>query len=134
MVSVLENVDMVSMDHKQFVTFIETECHATCKAIFYVEPDKSLQMGLRPLKCSRDMTKCRKLALRNDSKIDIYLAHSDVDLSEILVDYANNEDVENVTVCEDEYISDCDDYFIYSSDDDDTASLDHLSEGEDEIV
>lgn len=125
---------MVSMDHRLFVSFLESTSNATCKAVFFLEPGKIVETGLRVLKCARDMTRCRQLAVRYGSKIDIYLAHTHVDLSEILNGAGNKENVEHGIECEDDYISDCDDYFLYSSDDDDTSSLDHLSEGEDEIV
>ncbi|GJU81935.1 hypothetical protein Tco_1284300, partial [Tanacetum coccineum] len=61
-------------------------------------------------------------AFRNNGEIGIYMAQSEFDFEDGTIE-ANNHSG-----------SDQDDYNVYSSDEDDTASLDHLSDGESEVV
>ncbi|GJT20568.1 3-hydroxyisobutyryl-CoA hydrolase 1-like protein [Tanacetum coccineum] len=111
------------MDYCQIVSYLETESHPICKGFYFLVPGTNLEDGLRSLKNDVGVRNCRPYALRNNSDIDIYMAHShfnehiraDSDVSE-------NED------------DDYDVYFVYNSDNDDTASLDQLSDGEDEVV
>ncbi|GJX63051.1 hypothetical protein Tco_0295951 [Tanacetum coccineum] len=74
---------------------------------------------------SHAMSNALEYALRNNGEIDVYMAHSKFDFDDRII-----EDSHHSGSDEDDY----DIYDIYSSDEDDTASLDHLSDGEDEIV
>ncbi|GJZ52731.1 hypothetical protein Tco_0607616, partial [Tanacetum coccineum] len=79
--------------------------------------------GLRSLKNDDGVRNYRQYALRNNGKIDIYMIHSEFS--------------EHITTDNDGSESEEDDYDVYSvesSDNDDTASFDHLYDGEDEVV
>ncbi|GJS80209.1 hypothetical protein Tco_0730090 [Tanacetum coccineum] len=125
MVSKLDNVDIHAMDYSAFVTYLETISHAMSNALYFVVPGLDLKNGLRSLKNDFGMRNLREYALKNDGEIDVYMAHSKFDFDDRII-----EDNHHSGSDEDEY----DIYDIYSFDEDDTASLDHLSDGEDEIV
>ena len=71
------------------------------------------------------MRNFRQYAFRNNGEIDIYMAQSEFDFEDGTV-----EDNNHSGSVQDDYNV----YDVYSSDEDDTASLDHLSDGEDEVV
>ncbi|GKF52654.1 hypothetical protein Tco_0159564, partial [Tanacetum coccineum] len=74
--------------------------------------------GLRSLKNDDGVRNYRQYALRNNGEIDIYMLHSEFS--------------EHITADNDGSESEEDDYDVYSvesSDNDDTASFDHLYDG-----
>ncbi|GJV20175.1 hypothetical protein Tco_1369195 [Tanacetum coccineum] len=121
MVSKLDNVDIYAMDYSVFVTYLETISHAMSNALYFVVHEWFEVF----LKNDLGMRNIRGYALKNDGEIDVYMAHSKFDFDDRLI-----EDNHHSGSDEDDY----DIYDIYSSDKDDTASLDHISDGEDEIV
>ncbi|GJX79146.1 RNA-directed DNA polymerase, eukaryota, reverse transcriptase zinc-binding domain protein [Tanacetum coccineum] len=90
--------------------------------LYFLVPGKNLEDGLRSLKNDDGVRNCRQYALRNNVEIDIYMAHSEFS--------------EHITADSDVSESEDDDYDVYyvSFDNDETASLDHLTDGEDEVV
>ncbi|GJX88403.1 gag-pol polyprotein [Tanacetum coccineum] len=125
MVSKLDNVDIHAMDYSAFVTYLETISHAMSNALYFVVPGLDLKDGLRSLKNDVGMHSLREHVLRNDGEIDVYMAHSEFDFDDRIID-----DNQHSGSDEDDY----DIHDVYSSDEDDTASLDHLSDGKDEIA
>ncbi|GJT62413.1 multidrug resistance-associated protein 5 [Tanacetum coccineum] len=125
MVSKLDNVNIYAMDYSAFVTYLETISHAMSNALYFVVLGLDLKNGLRSLKNDFGMRNLREYALKNDGEIDVYMAHSKFDFDDRII-----EDNHHSGSDEDDY----DIYDIYSTDEDDTASLDYLSDGEDEIV
>nr|GEV31261.1 hypothetical protein [Tanacetum cinerariifolium] len=111
------------MGYSQVVSYLETQSRSICKGLYFLVPGTNLEGGLRSLKNNDGVHNCRQYALRNNGEIDIYMAHSEFS--------------EHITADSDVSESEDDDYDVYSvnnSDNDETASLDHLSDGEDEVV
>ncbi|GKD47350.1 lysosomal Pro-X carboxypeptidase [Tanacetum coccineum] len=83
---------------------------------------------------------CTKYAIRSNCEIDIYLDHNNSDLAHCITDVGDDfkDDQESVNdVNNDDDTSDDDGeilQYVFTSDEDETASLEHLSEGEDELV
>lgn len=122
MVSTIKDVDLHEMGFDDFMTFLETECTAVIKSVFCLIPGEDLDRGLVELKTNADFNECVRYAASNNNEIDIYVSHNVFELND------NNEQEGNDCASEDD-----DPYDYYTSDEDDTASLDHLSEGEEEI-
>ncbi|GKD95397.1 hypothetical protein Tco_1375234 [Tanacetum coccineum] len=123
MLKKLKNVDLISMDYSQVVSYLETQSRSICKGLYFLVPGTNVEGGLRSLKNDDGVRNCRQYALRNNGEIDIYMVHSEFS--------------EHIGADSDVSESEEDDYEVYSvesSDNDDTASLDHLSNGEDEVV
>lgn len=119
MVSKIENVDLRAMDFHAFVRLLETESSGIIKSIFYLVPGTDVATGLRSLKSNVDLNECVEYGLSNECKLDIYVTHSEFELNE-------GSDSE----LDDNYEYDC-----YGSDDDsDTASIDHLSDDDEEVL
>ncbi|GJZ74389.1 hypothetical protein Tco_0638535 [Tanacetum coccineum] len=119
MLKKLKNVDLISMDYSQVVSYLQTQSHSICKGLYFFVPGKNLEDGLRSLKNDDGVRNCRQYAPRNNVEIDIYMAHSEFS--------------EHITADSDVSESEDDVYYV-SFDNDETASLDHLTDGEDEVV
>nr|GEV83114.1 hypothetical protein [Tanacetum cinerariifolium] len=104
MVSKLDNVDIHAMDYSEFITFLETTSHAISNALYFLVPGLDLKGGLRSLKNDVGMRSLREYALRNDGEIDVYMAHSEFDFDDRIID-----DIQHSG-------SDEDDYDIYDID------------------
>nr|GEV61976.1 hypothetical protein [Tanacetum cinerariifolium] len=113
------------MAYKDLVEYLEKESHATCNALYFVVPGLDLKTRLTPPKCDVGMRNFRQYAFRNNGEIDIDMAQSKFDFEDGTIE-ANNHSGSD----QDDYNV----YDVYSSDEDDTASLDHLSDGEDKVV
>ncbi|GKF57771.1 hypothetical protein Tco_0171308 [Tanacetum coccineum] len=115
--------------------------YAGVTRVYYVVPGKDLHDGFRALKSYSDKQICSKYAMRFKSEINLYLDHFNSQISHYVGDdLSDDEESTNEEgaskVKDDNDVSSDDDYEIsyYSDDESDTASLDHLSKGEDEVV
>ncbi|PWA44039.1 hypothetical protein CTI12_AA529990 [Artemisia annua] len=120
--SKVENVDLSSIDFEALVTFIGNEFSGVVKSLFYLLPGKDLDSGLRCLKSDADLKECVECGTKNECVLDIYLSSYVFELNDATgeIDGSDSE-------LED------DDYDYFSEDDSDTASIDHLSDNEEEV-
>nr|GFA97228.1 hypothetical protein [Tanacetum cinerariifolium] len=92
-------------------------------SIFYLVPGLEFHFGLKPLKCYTNFDAFVQCGVNHDHVLHVYSSSSEFDLNE------QNNDSESEL--------DDDDYNVYdyaSSAESDTASIDHLSEGEKEFL
>ncbi|GKE48777.1 hypothetical protein Tco_1480035 [Tanacetum coccineum] len=106
MLSEIPNVDMGAINFVGFVKLLVSECSSDIKQFFYHVAGLGLELGLRTLKNDEDLAKCI------DSKQQVGNAE-------------HNDDSD----------SDLDDVYVYDSESEEseTASVDHLSDGEEEV-
>ncbi|GKC32461.1 hypothetical protein Tco_1039755 [Tanacetum coccineum] len=95
-----------------------------------------LKLGLRTLKTDNDLAQCVEVAAKNDNVVDIYVSHSVFDFCDATSSSRQHVDNVEQNDASDSDLDD-DDYNIYEydseSEESDTASVDHLSDGEEEI-
>ncbi|GJT88037.1 hypothetical protein Tco_1069754 [Tanacetum coccineum] len=130
MLSEIPNVDMGAMNFVGFVKLLVSECSSDIKQIFYHVVGLSLELGLRTLKNDEDLAKCIELGAQNDNVLDIYVSHSVSDFFD-----ATSSSKQQVGNDEHNGDSDLDDVYVYDSESEEseTASVDHLSDGEEEV-
>ncbi|GJZ56047.1 hypothetical protein Tco_0611240 [Tanacetum coccineum] len=130
--SEIPNVDMGAMNFVGFVKLLVSECSSDIKQIFYHVAGLSLELGLRTLKNDEDLAKCVELGNQNDNVLDIYVSHSVFDFFDAtssskqqVGNAEHNDDIDN----------DLDDVYVYDSESkkSETSSVDHLSDGEEEV-
>ncbi|GJT96911.1 hypothetical protein Tco_1092429 [Tanacetum coccineum] len=116
--SKVENVDLSSMDYDALGRLIGSEFSGEVKSMFYLLSGKDLDSGLRCLNSDAQLKECVECGKKNDFVVDIYLSSS---VFELNGGDGSDSDLE-------------DDLFDYFSEEDsDTASVDHLSDGEEEV-
>ncbi|GJX34570.1 multidrug resistance-associated protein 5 [Tanacetum coccineum] len=125
--SEIPNVDLVSLGLAGFISLLETEFTSSVKSLFYLVPGLDFHLGLKPLKCEADFKECVECGVNNDHVLHVYASHSEFDLNETTTEQNDNSgsDLED------------DDYNVYdycSSEESDTASVDHLSDDEEEVL
>ncbi|GJT92874.1 hypothetical protein Tco_1081719 [Tanacetum coccineum] len=132
MLSEIPNVDMGAMNFVGFVKLLVSECSSDIKQIFYHVAGLSLELGLRTLKNDEDLAKCVELGAQNDNVLDIYVSDSVFDFFD-----ATSSSKQHVGNAEhnDDSDNDLDDEFVYDSESEksETASVNHLSDGEEEV-
>ncbi|GJU06212.1 hypothetical protein Tco_1122642 [Tanacetum coccineum] len=135
MLSEIPNVDMAAMNFVGFVKLLVSECYSDIKQIFYHVPCLELKLGLRTLKYNEDLAKCVELYCKNDNMLDIFVSHSVFDFFDATS--SSQQHVDNVEQYDDSDNDLDDDYNIFElnseSEESDTASVDHLSNGEEEV-
>ncbi|GKE02325.1 hypothetical protein Tco_1390308, partial [Tanacetum coccineum] len=109
-----------------FISLLETEFTSYVKSLFYLVPSLGFHLGLQPLKYEVDFNECVECGVNNDHVLHVYAFHSEFDLNETTTEQNDNSgsDLEE------------DDYNVYdycSSEESDTASVDHLSDDEEEV-
>ncbi|GJU27358.1 (R)-mandelonitrile lyase-like protein [Tanacetum coccineum] len=136
MLSEIPNVEMDAMNFVSFVKLLVSECSSDIKQIFYQVPGLELKLGLRTLKTDNDLAQCVEVAAKNDNVVDIYVSHSVFDFCDATSSSRQHVDNVEQNDASDSDLDD-DDYNIYEydseSEESDTASVDHLSDGEEEI-
>ncbi|GJS19595.1 hypothetical protein Tco_0448227 [Tanacetum coccineum] len=125
--SEIPNVDLVSLGLAGFISLLETEFTSSVKSLFYLVHGLDFHLGLKPLKCEADFKECVECGVNNDHVLHVYASHSEFDLNETTTEQNDNSgsDLED------------DDYNVYdycSSEESDTASVDHLSDDEEEVL
>ncbi|GJR31244.1 transposase, MuDR, plant [Tanacetum coccineum] len=134
--SEIPNVEMDAMNFVSFVKLLVSECSSDIKQIFYQVPGLELKLGLRTLKTDNDLAQCVEVAAKNDNVVDIYVSHSVFDFCDATSSSRQHVDNVEQNDASDSDLDD-DDYNIYEydseSEESDTASVDHLSDGEEEI-
>ncbi|GJZ93379.1 hypothetical protein Tco_0665444 [Tanacetum coccineum] len=132
MLSKIPNIYMGGMNFVGFVKLLVNECSSDIKQFFYHVASLSLKLGLRTLKNDEDLAKCVELGAKNDNVLDIYVSHSVFDFFNATS--SSQQHVGNVEH-NDDSDSDLDDVFIYDSEskESETTSVDHLSDGEEEV-
>ncbi|GJS98761.1 transposase, MuDR, plant [Tanacetum coccineum] len=113
MLSEIPNVEMDAMNFVSFVKLLVSECSSDIKQIFYQVPGLELKLGLRTLKTNNDLAQCVEVAAKNDNVVDIYVSHSVFDFCDATSSSRQHYDSK--------------------SEKSDTASVDHLSDEEEEI-
>ncbi|GJW73223.1 hypothetical protein Tco_0132593 [Tanacetum coccineum] len=126
--SEIPNVDLVTLGYVGFVKLLVSECSSDMKQIFYRVPGLDFELGLKPLKNDADLVECIECGTKNDYVLHIYVSHSVFDLHDATAT-TSQQNVDSESDLEDDY-----NIFDYnSSEESDTASVDHLSEGEEEV-
>nr|GEU82720.1 transposase, Ptta/En/Spm [Tanacetum cinerariifolium]GEW11898.1 transposase, Ptta/En/Spm [Tanacetum cinerariifolium] len=113
------DVDLVSLGLVGFINQLKTECTGSVKSIFYLVPGIEFHLGLKPLKYDTDFDAFVQCGVNHDHVLRVYSSRFEFDINE-----QNNDSGSEL---------DDDDYNVYdyaSSAESDTASIDHLSEGE----
>ncbi|GJZ00531.1 hypothetical protein Tco_0517960 [Tanacetum coccineum] len=130
--SEIPNVDMGAMNFVGFVKLLVSECSSDIKQIFYHVDGLSLELGLRTLKNDEDLAKCVELGAQNDNVLDIYVSRIVFDFFDATSN--SKQQVGNAEHNDDSDI-DLDDVYVYDSESEEseTASVDHLSDGEEEV-
>ncbi|PWA99577.1 hypothetical protein CTI12_AA005660 [Artemisia annua] len=135
MLSEIKNVNVSELGYVGLVKLLVAQCASDIQQFFYVVPGLDLEAGLRSLKNEADLKKCVELGEKHGNVLDIYVSHSVFELHDATSPNALPQ-VENVQPNDD---SDSDlegDYNIFEYDteeESDTASIDHLSDGEEEL-
>ncbi|GJQ88895.1 hypothetical protein Tco_0000034 [Tanacetum coccineum] len=127
------NVDMDGMNFVGFVKVLVSECSSDIKQIFYHVAGLGLELGLRTLKNNEDLAKCVGLGAKNDNVLDIYVSYIVFDFFDATS--SSQQHVGNAEHNDDDSDSDLDDIFVYDSEskESETTSVDHLSDGEEEV-
>ncbi|GKC33188.1 hypothetical protein Tco_1040482 [Tanacetum coccineum] len=129
--SEVPNVDLVSLGLVGFINLLETKCTGSMKSLFYLVPGLEFHLGLKPLKCDTDFDNFVQCGVNNDHVLHVYASHSEFELNETTTE-------QNLGVHDDSGSDlDDDDYNVYgycSSKESVTASIDHLFNGEEEVL
>ncbi|GJU22648.1 (R)-mandelonitrile lyase-like protein [Tanacetum coccineum] len=126
--SEIPNVDLVTMGYVGFVKLLVSECSSDIKQIFYHVSGLDFELGLKPLKNDADLVECIECGTKSYYVLHIYVSHSVFDLHDATA-ITSQQNVDTESDLEDDY-----NIFDYnSSEESDTASVDHLSEGEEEV-
>ncbi|PWA94611.1 hypothetical protein CTI12_AA058640 [Artemisia annua] len=135
MLTEIPNVNVYELGYAGLVKFLVTQCASDIQQFFYVVPGLDLESGLRALKNEADLKKCVELGEKHDNVLEIYVSHSVFELHDATSPNALPH-LENAQ-SNDDTDSDLEgDYNIFEYDteeESDTASVDHLSDGEDEL-
>ncbi|PWA54792.1 hypothetical protein CTI12_AA431030 [Artemisia annua] len=135
MLSEIKNVNVSELGYVGLVKLLVAQCASDIQQIFYAVPGLDLEAGLRSLKNEADLEKCVELGEKHGNVLHIYVSHSVFELHDATSPSALPQ-VENVQPNDD---SDSDlegDYNIFEYDteeESDTASIHHLSDGEEEL-
>ncbi|GJR35974.1 hypothetical protein Tco_1211658 [Tanacetum coccineum] len=134
--SEIPNIEMDAINFVSFVKLLVSECSSDIKQFFYQVPGLELKLGLRTLKTDNDLAQCVEVAAKNINVVDIYVSHSVFDFCDATSSSRQHVDNVEQNNASDSDLDD-DDYNIYEydseSEESDTASVDHLSHGEEEI-
>ncbi|GKA11293.1 hypothetical protein Tco_0690726 [Tanacetum coccineum] len=125
--SEIPDVDLVSLGLAGFINQLKTECTGSVKSIFYLVPGLEFHLGLKPIKCYTDFDAFVQCGVNHDHVLHVYSSSSEFDLNESTNEQNNDSGSE----------LDDDDYNVYdyaSSAKSSTASIDHLFEGEEEVL
>ncbi|GJV20104.1 hypothetical protein Tco_1369124 [Tanacetum coccineum] len=124
----IPNVDLITLGYVGFVKLLVSECSSDIKQIFYRVPGLDFELGLKPLKNDADLVECIECGTKNDYALHIYVSHYVFDLHDATAT-TSQQNVDTESDLEDDY-----NIFDYnSSEESDTASVDHFSEGEEEV-
>ncbi|GJR13667.1 hypothetical protein Tco_0796319 [Tanacetum coccineum] len=129
--SEIPNVDLVSLGLVGFISPLKTEYTSYVKSLFYLVPGLDFHLGLKPLKCETDFNECIQCGVNNDHVLHVYASRSEFDLNETTTKQnlrGNDDSVSDLE--EDDYNV----YDYYSSEESDTPLVDHLSDGEEEVL
>nr|GEV25508.1 hypothetical protein [Tanacetum cinerariifolium] len=110
-----------------FISLLEIEFTSSVKSLFYLVPGLDFHLGLKQLKYEADCKECVECGVNNDHVLHVYASHSKFDLNETTTEQNDNSESD----LED------DDYNVYdyfSSKESDTASVDHFSDDEEEVL
>ncbi|GJR37178.1 transposase, MuDR, plant [Tanacetum coccineum] len=132
MLSEIPNVDLGAINFIGFVKLLVSECSSDIKQIFCHVAGLLLELGLRTLKSDEDLAKYVELGAQNDNVLDIYVSHS---VFEFFDATSNSKQQVGNDEHNDDSDSDLDDVYVYDSESEEseTASVDHLSDGEEEV-
>ncbi|GJW55014.1 hypothetical protein Tco_0099099 [Tanacetum coccineum] len=101
------------------------------KSLFYLVPGLEFHLGLKPLKCDTEFDNFVQCGVNNDHVLHVYASHSEFELNETTTE-------QNLGVNDDSGSDlDDDDYNVYgycSSKESVTALIDHLFNGEEEVL
>ena len=128
--SEIPNVDLVSLDLPGFIKLLQTEFTGSVKSLFYLVPGLDFHLGLKAIKSDSDFDACVQCGVNKDNVLHIYAAHEEFELNATTTEH-NDPLSDSGSDLEDE------DYNVYdycSETESDTASVDHLSEGEEEVL
>ena len=129
----IPNVNVLDLGFVGFVKLLVSQC-TSCdiKQIFYCVPGLDLDLGLKTLKNDGELAQCVELGAKNDNVIHIYVSHSVFDLHDA-TSTSQDQNVEQNDDSDSELEGDYNVFEYDSSDESDTASVDHLSDGEEEV-
>ena len=138
MLTEIADVNVSELGYVGLVKLLVSQSSSDIQQFFYVVPGLDLESGLRALKNEGDLKKCVELGEKHDHVLDIYVSHSVFELHDATSPSALPH-IENAQSNDDNDDTDSDlegDYNIFEYDteeESDTASIDHLSDGEDEL-
>lgn len=122
----LHNIEVSCFKFEDLFEYVPTTTDTVVTEIYYNRTKKSLAKGIRILRCDDDLKEFVKFGNENDGRISLYVCHKNEDLSSYTNGGIDNEEEENCG------LDDMDEG--YSDADSDVASVDHLSEGEEELM
>ncbi|GJV58948.1 hypothetical protein Tco_1465048 [Tanacetum coccineum] len=129
--SKIPNVDLVSLGLAGFISLLETEFTSSVKSLFYLVHGLDFHLRLKPLKCETGFNECVQCGVNNDHILHVYVSHSEFDINETTTKKNLRENENSGSDLEE------DDYNVYdycSSEESDTASVDHLSDEEEKVL
>ncbi|GKB93372.1 hypothetical protein Tco_0979509, partial [Tanacetum coccineum] len=120
----LHNIEVSRLKFEDLFEYVRSTTDTIVTEIYYNRPNQSLAKGITKLRCDDDLKEFVKLGSKHDGRISLYVVHSlegGIDNEE--EDYCGIENGRDKELAN----SDVD------SDVDSVASVDHLSEGEEEL-
>ncbi|GKB15912.1 hypothetical protein Tco_0849835, partial [Tanacetum coccineum] len=128
----LHNIEVSRFKFEDLFEYVRSTTDTIVAEIYYNRPNQSLEKGLTILRCDDDLKEFVKLGSKHDGRISLYVVHS-------LEDGIDNEEEDNCGIenDRDKELADSDADSNADSDADSNAdsvaSIDHLSEGEEEL-
>ena len=134
MLSEIPNVDLVSLGLPRFIKFLQSEFTSSVKSLFYLVPGLDFHLGLKAIKSDSDFDECVQCGVNNDHVLHIYASHEEFELNATTGDDNVGENDEPSDSGSDLEDGDFNVYDYCSETESDAASIDHLSEDEEEVL
>ncbi|GJR64872.1 hypothetical protein Tco_0010937 [Tanacetum coccineum] len=110
---------------------MKTECIGSVKSLFYLVTGLEFHLGMKSLTCDTDFDAFVQCGIYNDYVSHVYASNSEFELNESTTGQILGVNDDSGSELDDDY------YNIYdycSSAESDTASIDHLSNGKEEVL
>ncbi|GJV78097.1 RNA-directed DNA polymerase, eukaryota, reverse transcriptase zinc-binding domain protein [Tanacetum coccineum] len=132
----LHNIEVSRFKFEDLFEYVRSTIDSIVTEIYYNQPNQSLEKGLTILRCDDDLKEFVKLGSKHDGRISLYVVHSlegGIDNEEEDNCWIENDRDKELADSDADSDANSDADSDVNSDADSVASVDHLSEGEEEL-